>query len=454
MEILILGCGRVGSETAKVLVKNDCNVTVVDNDIEKLLALQSMYDLRTVHGNAADPGILRRAGGDNAEIIIAVTAIDEVNLVACRLCSSMFQTPKKIARLRSSTLNTKEISDKDGFDINHIFSPEQIVADNICDTIRHPGCLSVHKFSNQRVALSCIRISAGGEMAGDTIDNIRSACADIDFRIVSVYRDRQLQPLSGATRLFVGDEIAVIIAEEHLDMLLPLLAGGGSYKNVFIAGGGNIGERVARQIQSFCRVKIIEMSPTRCAHLSSVLDSGLVIKGGASDEHLLQEENIGDTDVYCALTNDDEENILSAMLAKRLGAKRNIVLVNRTSYAGLLARLLDNVVAPAEISIGAILAHIRTGDVGVVHSLHGGKAEVMETVIHGDTKTSAVVGRSIAEIKWPANTMPGALVRGERIIVAHDRTVLQDGDRLIIFVGGGKAMRQIGKLLQVSVNYF
>lgn len=453
MEVLILGCGRVGGETARALVKNGCNVTVVDDDITKLLELQSMYDLRTVAGSAADPAVLRRAGGENAEIVIAVTAIDEVNLVACRLCAAMFQTPKKIARLRNGALNTEEISSPEGFDITRIFSPEQIVADNICDTIRHPGCLSVHRFSNHRVALASIRVLSGGEMTGDTIGNIRRARPEIDFRVVAVYRDHKIYMPDGGTRLFVGDEISVVIAEDDLDALLPLVAGGGSYRNVLIAGGGNVGLRVARRIQKTSRVKIIEMSQARCAHLSNALEDTLVLKGGASDERMLEEENIADTDVYCALTNDDEENILSAMLAKRLGAKRNIVLVNRTAYAGILARLLDNVVAPAELSIGAILAHIRAGDVGVVHSLHHGKAEAIEAVIHGDAGTSPVVGRAISDISWPQDAMPGAVVRGERMIVAHDRTLLQDGDRLIIFVAGGKAMRRTEKLLQVAVGY-
>lgn len=291
-------------------------------------------------------------------------------------------------------------------------------------------------------------------MAGETIDNIRRASSEIDFRVVAVHRDGNIYPPTGETRLFVGDEISVIIAEDGLDTLLPLLVGGGSYKNVFIAGGGNIGERVARQIYKNSRVKIIEASQERCADLSASLDSVLVIKGGASDEHMLREENISDTDVYCALTNDDKENILSSMLAKRMGARRNIVLVNRASYAGILIRLLDNVVSPAEISIGAILAHIRAGDVGVVHSLHHGKAEVIEAAVHGTSESSEVVGRTVGEIEWPESATPGALIRDDRMIIAHDTVRLQDGDRLIVFAAGGKATRKLGKMLQVSAHYF
>lgn len=454
MEVLILGSGQVGAETAKALVKNRCNVTVVDNNRQKLLDLQALYDLRTVCGNAADPAVLRRAGGDNAELVIAVTAIDEVNLVACRMCSLLFSTPKKIARLRSSALNSTEIASADGFNISHIFCPEQIIADTVCSIIKHPGCLSVHKFSATEVVLAAIRVTAGGEMTGETISKIRESRPDIDFRVVAVYRDNRLQQADAATRLFVGDEASVVIAENDLDTLIPLLSESGANDNILIAGGGNIGERVAREAEKNSQVKIIDLSHEKCAQLSARLKETLVLKGSASDENMLREENIADTDVYCALTNDDEENILSAMLAKRLGAKKTIVLVNRPAYADILARLLDNVVSPAELSIGAILTHIRAGDIGAVHSLHQGAAEVIEAVIHGNEKTSPVVGRAVAKIKWPTGAVPGAVVRNERIIIAHDRTVLQDGDRIIIFVSGGKTMRQVEKLLQVNIGYF
>lgn len=454
MEALILGCGRVGSETAKALVHDGCNVTVVDNHRPKLVEMQAMYDMRAVFGNAADPAVLREAGGEDAEIVIAVTAIDEVNLVACRLCHSMFKTPKTIARLRASTLNTPEISSSDGFNITHIFCPEQIVADNICDTIRHPGCLSVHRFSSHEVALASVRVLSEGEMAGDTINAIRKARPEIDFRIMSIWRDGKILRPGGSDRLFVGDEISLVIAEKNLNEILVLLAGESPVSSVMIVGGGNIGERVGAQIQDDFRLKIIDISRERCEYLSGALKNALVLKGGGSDENMLEEEGIRETDMFCAITNDDEENILSAMLAKDLGAKRNIVLVNRVVYAGILGRLLDNVVSPAELSIGAILTHIRVGDINVVHSLHRGKAEVIEVVVHGDSQSSSVVGRSVSEINWPADVMLGALVRGGDLLVAHDDTRLQDDDRLIILMAGGKARRQTTKLLQVGMSYF
>lgn len=435
-------------------MRNNCNVTVVDRNQERLLDLQASHDLRTVNGNAADPAVLRRADGENADIVIAVTSIDEVNLVACRLCSLLFNTPKKIARVRSSALNNDDIASKDGFDISRIFCPEQIVADTICNTIKHPGCLSVHKFSDGQAVLAVIRVSSDGDMAGETISSIRAQMPEADFRAVSVYRDNGMLIPNGSTRLFVGDEVSVMVAEDDLDSLLPMLAGDGGNSRVIIAGGGDIGARVASEVEKSSNVKVIELSQERCQHLSEQLSNSLVLNGSASDESLLRQENIEDTDIYCALTNDDEENILSSMLAKRLGANKAMALVNRPAYVDILVRLLDTVVSPSELSIGAIIAHIRLGDVGVVHSLHHGAAEALELVIHGDKTTSPVVGREISDIDWPEKVIAGAIIRGERIIVAHDHTVLQSEDRIIVFAAGDKAVRQVQKLLQVRVSFF
>ncbi|MGI9348157.1 MAG: Trk system potassium transporter TrkA [Gammaproteobacteria bacterium] len=453
--VLVLGCGRVGSETAKALARNRCNVTVVDSDRNRLLELQASHDLRTVHGSAADPAILRHADGENADIVIAVTAIDEINLAACRLCALFFKTPTKIARLRAKALNDKRIAGDEGFSIDHIFCPEQIVADNICNTIRHPGCLSVHKFSTGQAALAVIRVASDGDMAGETVGDIRAAKPESDFRAVCVFRDNKMLRPDADTRLFVGDEVSLMLAEKDLDSLLPLLAGGGNFnRRVMLAGGGGVGERVAEEIEKSSHLKIIEKSQDRCRALTEKMSSALVLKGQASDERLLRGENIEDTDIYCALTNDDEENILSAMLAKRLGARKVMALVNRPAYADILTRLLDAVVSPSELSLGAIIAHIRMGDVGAVHSMRHGAAEAIEAVIHGDAQTSILVGRAVADIQWPAEAMLGAVVRGERVIVAHDRTTLQENDRLIIFAASRRAVKWVEKLLQVRSFYF
>ena len=450
-----MGCGRFGREIAKVMANNHCRVTVVDENIKELNALQNLYDIRVVHGNASEPEVLRRAGGENAEMIIAVTSNDEVNLVACRLCSIMFDTPKIIARICDNYSNFNgDISMEEFFGIDYVFSPEQIIADNICDIIFHPGCSSVYRFPNQSVLLASVNVDSGGEMVGETIANVRKKHPDIDFRIVAVYRDSDIYSPKGDTRLFAGDEIFIVIEESYMDTLLPLLTGQTGSGKIFISGGGQIGERVARKIEENCRVKIMEHSIERCAYLSASLDTVLVIKGRATDENRWIENDLSDADVYCGLTNDDGENILSSLIAKKIGAKRGVVLINNLSFLPVINREIDNVIVPSQISMGAILSHIRVGDIDAVHSLHRGKAEVIEATVHGTQENCEIIGKEIKNISWPEKCTPGALIRGDEMMIAHDNVVLQDNDKLIVFVDGGKNIKELSKMLQVNVNYF
>ncbi|MGI9337592.1 MAG: Trk system potassium transporter TrkA [Gammaproteobacteria bacterium] len=453
MNILILGCGRVGGEIARLLVANSCEVTVVDTSRAKLMELQSDNDLRTVQGSAADPQTLENAGGDDADMVIAVTALDEVNLVACKLCSLLFHTPTKIARIRSALYDDARINGRDGFDIDMLFCPEQIIADNISESIRHPGCLSVLKIAGGRAVLASFAVASKAVMAGKTVGDLRSQLPDADFRAVSVYRDYKTVKPKAETRLFVGDELSIVAAPEYLDSITPLLAGEHFARRVMIAGGGNVGLRVAAAIEDVCQVKIMDMDRERCRFLSQELDNALVLKGRATDERLLKSEAIGETDIYCGLTNDDEENVLSAILAKRLGAKKTITLANRETYADILRRQLDVVVSPSQLTIGTVLARIRRGKVDAVHSLHHGSGEAIEAVISGSSKTSEVVGRAMADIPWPPETTPGAVVRGGKLLIAHDDVVVEDQDLLVVFATGQNAVRRLEKLLQVSVSY-
>lgn len=453
MNILILGCGRVGGEIARLLVANNCEVTVVDTNLNKLMELQSEHDLRTIQGSAADPKTLADAGGDDADMVIAVTALDEVNLVACKLCALLFHTPTKIARIRSTLYDDARFGGGEGFDIDMMFCPEQIIADNISESIRHPGCLSVLKIAGGKAVLASFAVASKAVMAGKTVGDLRRQLPDADFRAVSVYRDYKTVKPKAETRLFVGDELSIVAAPEYLDSITPLLAGEHFARRVMIAGGGNIGLRVAAAIEDVCQVKIMDTDRERCRFLSQELDNALVLKGRATDERLLKSEAIAETDIYCGLTNDDEENVLSAILAKRLGAKKTITLANRETYADILRRQLDVVVSPSQLTIGSVLAHIRKGKVDAVHSLHHGSGEAIEAVINGSSDTSAVVGRAMADIQWPPETTPGAVVRDGELLIAHDDVVVEDKDILVVFATGQDAVRRLEKLLQVSVSY-
>lgn len=448
MNALILGAGRVGGELARMLARNGCNVTVVDTNNDSLLNLQASFDLSTVRGSAANPKVLRQAGVADADIVVAVTAIDEVNLVACKLCALLADNVKKIARVRNNYYNDSAIIGKDGFGIDHVFFPEQIVAESFCNAVTHTGCLSVNRFADGRLALAGVRISAKADIVGETVETLRSRVSEIDYRIVSIYRDDKPVKPEADTRLFVGDDVYLLVAEENLEELTPFLAGAQpKTRRLLIAGGGNIGRRVAAVLEQNHKIKLIEINRDICAKLSEQLNRTLILKGRATDEKLLLEEGIAETDMFCALTNDDEENILSAILAKRLGAKQTAALVNRAAYVDILDRQLNIVLSPSQITLGSVLPHIRPNDVNVVHSLRQGGAEAVETVIHGDAGASLVAGREIQSIDWPDNTMPGAIVRGDHILIAHDDTLINDGDRLIFFTSAPGAAKEMEKLL-------
>ena len=455
MNIVILGAGRVGGEIAKMLV-GECDITLVDVHRARLLEMQSNYDLRTIAGAASDPEVLRRAGCADADVIVAVTAIDEVNLVACKLCSALSAPggSTKIARIRGGAATEKSILGPDGFGIDHVFCPEQIVADDIIAAIQHPGCDSVHSFADGRAKLISLKIRADSPIAGTAIRDLRRQTPQLEYRFVAVHRGgKTTQPLAD-TRLTVGDEVFVVAAALDVDDAAAALTGESRQnRHVFIAGGGNVGRRVAATLEKKCDVKIVELNRERCRELSQALERTMVLKGRATEEKLLQEEGVGETDVFCAVTNDDEENILSAMLAKRQGARRVAALVNRDAYVDILESLIDSAISPSRLTIGAVLPHVRRRDVSAVHSFRRG-AEALEAVVHGDRETSAVVGRMVDEIQWPKGATLGAVVRGDEFIVARHDMKIQNGDRLILFADGRDAIQGVEKLLKVGLNFF
>ena len=453
MNIVILGAGRVGGEIAKML-SGECDITLVDSRRARLLEMQSSYDLRTVAGSASDPEVLRRAGCADADVIVAVTAIDEVNLVACKLCGAISGGAQKIARIRGRAADEKSILGPDGFGIDHVFCPEQIVADDIIAAVKHPGCDSVHSFADGRANLISLKVRADTPSAGTEIRELRRGAPQADFRFVAVRRGTEtIQPLPD-TRLAVGDEVFVVVDADNVDEAASALTGESRQnRHVFLAGGGNVGRRVAMALEKERDVKIVEVNRESCRELSQALERTMVLKGRATEEKLLAEEGVGETDIFCAVTNDDEENIMAAMLAKRLGARRVAALVNRDAYVDILETLIDAVISPSRLTIGAVLPHVRRRDVGAVHSFRRG-AEALEATVHGDSETSAVVGRRADEIKWPKDVTLGAVVRGDEFLIARHDIVVLDGDRLILFANGKDAINGVEKLLKVGLNYF
>ncbi|MGW8248730.1 MAG: Trk system potassium transporter TrkA [Acidiferrobacterales bacterium] len=459
MKIIILGAGQVGTSVAENLVNEANDITIVDIDQQKLVELQSRLDLRAVDGNCAHPSVLERAGTEDADLILAVTDSDEVNMAACQIAYTLFHTPTKIARIRSlDYLSHPEIFAQDAIPVDVIISPEQIVTDYIRRLIEFPSALQVLDFAGGLVQLVAIKAYYGGPLVGHELKDLRKHLPKIDTRVAAIYRrDRPIIP-TGNTVIEADDEVFFISARKNLRAVMSELRRlDNPVKRVMLVGGGNIGRRLAKTLEeSKYSVKLIDHNPERTRQVAEELHHTIVLNGDAADEDLLVQEGIEGMDVFCALTNDDEANILSAMLAKRLGAHKVMSLINRGAYVDLTQNVgnIDIAISPQHATIGSLLAHVRRGDVVAVHSLRKGAAEAIEAVAHGDRATSKVVGRALEDIELPHGATIGAIVRGDEVIVAHHDTVIEANDHLIIFVIDKKQIPAVEKLFQVAATFF
>jgi trk system potassium uptake protein TrkA len=457
MKILILGAGQVGTSVAANLVSEANDITVVDTDGARLRELADRFDLRTVQGHGAHPDVLRRAGAEDADMIIAVTNSDETNMVACQVAYTLFHTPTKIARVRApSFLEQEKLFGPDALPIDVRISPEQLVTDYILRLIQNPGTLQVTDFAGGRMRLVAVRAYYGGPLVGHELRTLYDHMPHVDTRVAAIYRhDRAIQP-EGDTVIEADDEVFFVAAPKHIRSVMSELRRlEKPYKRVIFAGGGNIGTRLARATERDYRVKVIEQDLDRCKHIAEALERTIVLHGDAADEELLLEENIEDTDVFCAVTNDDEANILSAMLAKRLGARKVMALINRTAYVDLVqSGPIDIAISPQQATIGSLLKHVRRGDVVVVHSLRRGAAEAIEAIAHGDQSSSKVVGRPIEAIHLPKGASIGAIVRGDEVIIAHHDTVIEAEDHVILFLQDKLKVPEVEKLFQVGITFF
>lgn len=456
MKIIILGAGQVGGSVAESLVSEQNDITVVDIDALRLRALQDRLDLRTVTGSAAHPSVLAEAGADDADLLIAVTQSDETNLAACKIAARMFNVPRRVARVRATDfLNDERLLGAEGFEVDLSICPEQVLTEYIVKLIEFPEALQVLDFADGVVSLVAVRAYRGGPMVGRPVKEIRAHIPSVDTRIVAIFRrDHPIVP-DGETLIEVDDEVFCLAASRDIRKVMrELRRMDRPVRRIMIAGGGNIGQRLTRALERDYSVRVIEHNKRRCETLAARVHEALVLNGDATDEELLVQEGIGDMDLFVAVTNNDENNIMSCLLAKRLGARRVVALINRRSYVDLLqSGEIDIAISPAQATIGKLLAHVRRGDVVAVHSLRRGAAEALEAVVHGDRESSKVIGRRVADIDLPAGTTIGAVVRGDEVLMAHHDTVIEAEDHVIVFVADKKTLPRVEKLFQVGVRF-
>lgn len=462
MKILILGSGQVGSAIAQELATlRNHDVTVIDTKPEALQKVSSHLDVQTLIGNGASPAVLERAGAEDADMLLALTHSDEINLAACHMAAEFFNIPNRLARVRSSDYS--EYADESGhnslkaFHVTESIHPEQLVTQHLNGLLNYVRALQVLPFADDRVKMVIVQVHAEDDANGRRIDEISEILpSNARCQICMIYRNNRMIVPQGDTVIQEGDEVCFVCASPLLKTIMYSLFHyhQGNHR-VMIAGGGNVGFRLAKQLEQQFNIKIIENNLERAEWLAENLDDALVLHGSGTDETLLQREYIDDIDVFCALTNDDENNIMAALLAKNLGAKRVIAIINRSRYVDLLiGHQIDIVVSPHQITIGNVLAHIRRGHIVAVKALRRGKAEAIEAVVHGDKRTSDLVGRRILDIKWPQGCNIAAVVREDEVILGRENPILQDGDHLILFVARRHILRELEKLLQVKMGFF
>jgi len=457
MKIIILGAGQVGGTLAEHLADEQNDITVVDTDPEKLRVLQDRLDIGTVTGGASYPNVLEKAGAEDADMLIAVTNSDEINMMACQVAHSLYGTTKKISRVRSPNYlkEQERLFGREHIPVDVIIGPEQLVTQNIQRLIANPGALQVLGFADGRVQLVAVRAVYGGPIVGHELREIRKHMPKVDTRVAAIFRqDRPILP-EGTTVVEAGDEVFFIAARENIRAVMSELRKVDKpYRRVMIAGGGNIGATLAQNIEDKYQVKIIERSYSRCRVLSERLKHSIVLNGSAAEPQLLISENIEATDVFCALTNNDESNIMMSMLAKRMGAKKVITLITNPAYAELVGDEIDIAISPQQITIGSLLTHVRRGDISNVHALRRGAAEALEVTVHGDTYSSKVVGRRLDEIPLPEGATIGAVVRGEEVLIAHGHIEIQDNDHVILFLVDRNKIKAVEKLFAVGIGFF
>ncbi|WP_133718542.1 Trk system potassium transporter TrkA [Methylocaldum gracile] len=453
MKIIILGAGQVGSSVLASLASEANDIVMVDTQPALLKDLQDRFDIGTVQGNAAHPTVLKRAGADEADMLIAVTSDDETNMLACQMADILFKIPRKIARVRAiEYFSYPGIFSPETIPIDVVISPEQIITQFIERLLKYPGASQVLDFAEGRVRLVSVRAHQGGPLVGREIRELHQHMPNVHARITAIFRKGLPVIPNGKTIIQADDEVFFAASSEEIKAVMSELRElERPYKRLMFAGGGHIGKRVAQALEGRYQVKLVEKDYKRAQKIAADLSNTVVLAGDASDKELLLSENIENTDIFCAITNDDEANILSAMLAKRLGARRVISLVNKSAYADLVdSSLVDLVLSPQQATISALLRYVRRGDIVQVHSLRHGASEAIEAVAHGRRGSSKVVGIPIDKINIPPGVVMGALVRGDEVIQVHHDTVIEEGDHVIMFLLDKKLIPMVEQIFQAT----
>lgn len=446
MHAIIVGAGEVGYQIAKFLMLEAIEVVVIDRDSKKLDRVAEELDVATIEADGASPSVMREAGAENADILLAVTNSDETNMITCLVAKAMFNIPRKIARIRNPEYyRNKALLSPENLDINPAISPEHEVARAIIRLIETPFAIDVEEFEDGLVKVIGHKVGEGSALVGKKLSKLTSSIDEKRFLIGIIDRAETTIIPTGDDKIKEGDVIYMPVKKWDVgDALSFLGVTSKPARKLMIVGGGRIGHFIASALEDRTGVKIIERDFERSKYLSKTLSKCTVLNGDGSNQSLLVEENVADMDVFVAVTNNEELNIMASILAKRLGARKTITIVNRTDYVSLAHGLgLEAVLSPRLITASSILKYIRRGDILSLTAVAEERAEVLEARIGAG---SALIGKSLAEAKLPKSSLIGSIMRGDKIIIPSGDDVIEEGDRVIIFTLR-KSIKDVEKLL-------
>ncbi len=452
-----MGAGEVGYNLAMKLSKENHDVVVIDHDPEKIRHIDETLDVKSLLGKGSSPGVLKQAGIEEAEMVIAVTDSDEINMVACLIAGTQSKIPKRIARIRNLEYTREtQIFDEQHLDIDLCINPEMETAETVVRLIEHPGSADFAEFADGRVELIGVKIEQDSYVVGKKLRELREVrelFPDLKVLIVAISRNDRIVIPHGDETIFVGDILYAVVDQHSIRKVLAYLRKQEDpVKKVFIAGGSHIAFEVARQLQEKgIAVRIIEKDSGRCQRMAESLERALILQGEITDQRLLREEGVDDADFFVSASDDEDANILASLLAKRLGARKTITLVRHLHYLSVLPAIgIDAVVSPRLSAIGRIMHYIRKGKILSVTTLKEEDAEVIETVA---LDTSDIVNRPIKDLKFPKGALIGAVVRGEEVIIPGGNDIILPDDRVVIFALQS-AIPKVEKTLMVKVEYF
>ena len=458
MRVIVCGAGQVGTNIARYLSRFDTDVTVIDIDPALVAAATDTLDVRGLVGHAGHPDVLKQAGAMDADLIIAVTQVDEINMVACQVAHTLFNVPKKIARVRQATYlrpEWRELFQTDHMPIDHIIAPEVEVAESIQRRLAVPGAFEVIPLAKRKAVFVGVRCLDETPILGTPLDHLADLFPQLSMRIVALARGNEMLIPSGETELEAGDEVYFVAQEDQVERVLALFGHEEQEgRRMVIMGGGNIGLNLAQLLESkntSLRIKLIEVDAEQAKHAAQHLNRTVVLHGDALETELMSEAGVDKTETLVAASNDDELNILAALQAKRMGAERAVAIVNRQSISTLVGQLgIDVVVSPRLITVSSILRYVRQGRIRAVYSVGEGFGEIFDVEA---TQGSELTGKAIKKIEKKGLLVVGAIVRDDDYIAPKPDEIIEPGDRVILLAHSDH-VKKAEKLFSVGVGVF